>query len=216
MINFSARWKTSLPGEKLPLPGEKLLLPGENIFCRHPSLEKLLSQQLQMIVCHDCKPLNVNVKSTIKDCLLSSAAASNLIATVCVLSVISWLQRADVCWYLDYNFPDHILSMVPRHAGGAGFNMIATVSDLSLPLTLLLLHVDSYGNKHQEDGQYSNWLVWMFFLPLTSQSTWLLTMLTMSFSLCKISWIVAFRNYQHVNKNFYDLTFRYSSYFIVK
>ena len=40
--------------------------------------------------------------------------------------------------------------MVPCHAGGAGFNMIATVSDLSL--TLLLLHVDSYGNKHQEDG----------------------------------------------------------------
>ena len=54
------------------------------------------------------------------------------ICLICVSS--SWYLdcNADVRWYLDYNSPDYILSMVPCHAGGAGFNMIATVSDPSL------------------------------------------------------------------------------------
>ena len=135
-----------------------------------------------MIDCHDCKPLNVNVKSTIKDCLLSSAAASNLIATVCVLSVISWLQRrCPLISWLQLSWLHIVNGSLPRWWGWVQYDCHCVWS-----LTLLILHADSYGNIHQE---YWNRPVWLFFLPLTSQLTclWLLTMLTRSFPLGVIS-----------------------------
>ena len=137
-----------------------------------------------MIVCHDCKPLNVNVKSTIKDCLLSSAAASNLIATVCVLSVISWLQRrCPLISWLQLSWLHIVNGSLPRWWGWVQYDCHCVWS-----LTLLILHADSYGNIHQE---YWNRPVWLFSCHWHrnwhAYDCWLCSMLTVSFPLGIIS-----------------------------
>ena len=88
---FSARWKKSLPGEKI-------LCQVINFSCqvKIPFLDilpwkKLLSEQLQMIDCHDCKPLNVNVNH------------HRLLGTVMLLHP-TWLPLCVTSpWFLDYN-----------------------------------------------------------------------------------------------------------------